>query len=519
MNVTGGVSVHPLSDPSHTTAAMGIPSGGVIAMIVITCMISGITSGMTGFGAAILIQTCFRVAVFLFKVDLGTPEELSSLILSLVSITVIALNIAGGITALRTRPRKFRADLVGYLAPGTNGMMFLGNYVAVTLKQDFLTRFLGLVLILASVWQFSSINILTFLRRLRSGELTKDEGSSQPAQTNDASAADHRELAKDTDKLTGAGFVSSSSHKAIPSDHGPQGEGVAYPISSTDSTVELPDEGSASSHDRRVVAGAMSHQPLEDIELDVLDQPKHSPVSASSSTSHSSTTPLAVESASPSENTEEDKVIEIRANGCCRRFVALCKRVIQHIKANRRDAILGFTIGALSGFLGGAFGIAGPPVMIYFTMLGIEGAAIRDTYLVTCFVSNPFTIATRIAFGVFRLSNWFIYLLSTVVVVVGLRIGYYLHHRINTESILVILQVLIVCASIPLMEPHVYAGGFGPFACVVYAVVLLYFGIVLIWKHRKLSEFRKHQATSVAGPQPNAEPYNDTDPAQQSDKL
>jgi len=49
--------------------------------------------------------------------------------------------------------------------------------------------------------------------------------------------------------------------------------------------------------------------------------------------------------------------------------------------------------------------------------------------------------------------------------------------------------------------------------------VLLYFGIVLIWKHRKLSEFRKHQATSVAGPQPNAEPYNDTDPAQQSDKL
>ncbi len=114
---------------------------------------------------------------------------------------------------------------------------------------------------------------------------------------------------------------------------------------------------------------------------------------------------------------------------------------------------LPFNIGVAAGFLGGAFGINGPAVLIYLTALGMDGTALRDTCSLVFFMNLPCTIAARFLYSTFAVDEVLMYLLAVPTVLAGLWLGWGLHPHCDTRSILTFLQFIIALSSVPLTNP------------------------------------------------------------------
>lgn len=309
--------------------------------------------------------------------------------------------------------------------------MFAGTLAAVALKQDVLSKSLGCVLIFVAIWQFTSMNVITFKRERKAKQDALAAGLSSPLGTASGSAQ------------TSPTSISSSDGMVRD-----QHDSNANPVNGINDTVN----GSMN--------GTVAHGDDDDLRIMAGDR--------------------------ENENGEGDINREGETDSSCcswSRFTTALSDCCTHISENKGAAAGGFFVGCLSGFTSGAFGVGGPPVMIYFTLLALEGTIIRDTYMMVCFLSLPFLIGARFYFEIFRSEDWFVYLVSAGVVNVGLKLGYMLHPYVNTTIILIILQVFVILSSIPLTKPLDDDGGFGIFILFVYAAVCIYTLVVILWRY------------------------------------
>jgi uncharacterized membrane protein YfcA len=125
--------------------------------------------------------------------------------------------------------------------------------------------------------------------------------------------------------------------------------------------------------------------------------------------------------------------------------------------------------GCFGGFLGGAIGSAGPPIMIFFAWSGLSAAEIRSTYIITQDLMFPSNFLSKIVLHIFETQYWPLYTFVPVLSAVGTHYGHKIHQSINTEAVLSILQVLILLSTVELTEP-----GFStPYSRVMLLIYLL----------------------------------------------
>ncbi len=403
------------------------------------------STGVTGFGSSIIIQAVWRLSQNLFGLDLGEEKESARTVLALTTITGFGQAVIGGIAAYRAK--HYRRDIIAYLYPGSILVTFVGNFAAVTLQQDVLTKTLGCTLIMVAIWQFTNQNILAKRRELASLRVQEMGVAQKPnQQTATLSSA---EGGLDVE----AGDADSKDNQTIQN-------GSINGYSSNDADL-FSDSANASA---------------ENETLGVAD------FGDSDGTVNSSSSRSAVHGDSAAGG----------AGGAHNEYGARPEFlwaspstwwpvIVDRVKNDKKVAIGGLIAGCLSGFTAGAFGIGGPPVMIYFALLELEGTIIRDTYMLVCTLSLPFLVGARLYFGVFQLGDWFLYLISTIMVLLGLKLGYIIHPKVNTAVILVFLQGFVLLSSIPLTKP-LEGGGFGYFIFIVYIACFAFILIAVCWR-------------------------------------
>ncbi|CAF0944868.1 unnamed protein product [Didymodactylos carnosus] len=153
----------------------------------------------------------------------------------------------------------------------------------------------------------------------------------------------------------------------------------------------------------------------------------------------------------------------------------------------------GILVGCCGGVLSGAFGTGGPPVMIYFTYIGSSGTQIRNTYTIMTLLLYPNTFLSNFFFDIYKTAYWPFYVFCPLTGVIGYIIGNYYHTRIQTSTIVIILQLLILLSSIPLTNPGI-SNSYSIVMLVIYIIILL-IGLSLLsvlllkrWKAKQVEQ-------------------------------
>jgi uncharacterized membrane protein YfcA len=167
---------------------------------------------------------------------------------------------------------------------------------------------------------------------------------------------------------------------------------------------------------------------------------------------------------------------------------ALVSSCIAHVRAHPVDAALGLLTGSAAGFLGGAFGINGPPIVMFVTYMKLDGTAVRDTCSLIFLLNLPFLIAARLVYNIFRAEEWLVYLLAVPVLVGSLKLGNWLHYVLPSRAIFLGLQVLILLSSIPMTKPG--SGPFGVIAAIVYGLIGVGVAAFVVWRVRRNKRIR-----------------------------
>jgi uncharacterized membrane protein YfcA len=93
----------------------------------------------------------------------------------------------------------------------------------------------------------------------------------------------------------------------------------------------------------------------------------------------------------------------------------------------------GYMFGALSGLFGGAFNINGPPVLIYFYIMGWDKFKLKASITGFFIFSSITIVAMHIATGVTTQKVFFNFIYILPVVIAGMIIGYNLFHKVSTK--------------------------------------------------------------------------------------
>jgi uncharacterized membrane protein YfcA len=111
----------------------------------------------------------------------------------------------------------------------------------------------------------------------------------------------------------------------------------------------------------------------------------------------------------------------------------------------------GYLAGAVSGFMGGAFGTSGPPILIYLENQVETRYALRATLLAYFFVVDGVRLATYFAVGVVR---WQALLIGTLAIPAGIAGGYlgtHVHGKMNERTFRVVIAVMLLVTGLLLV--------------------------------------------------------------------
>ena len=108
-------------------------------------------------------------------------------------------------------------------------------------------------------------------------------------------------------------------------------------------------------------------------------------------------------------------------------------------------------VGSASGFLKGAFGTSGPPWMLFYAALGFNKQQVRSTFSLQNVLSLPISITTAIALGIWRTDRIANLLASPVMAAIGLFVGNKMHEKIDSATVLTMLNVFVLAGSVPLL--------------------------------------------------------------------
>ncbi len=103
------------------------------------------------------------------------------------------------------------------------------------------------------------------------------------------------------------------------------------------------------------------------------------------------------------------------------------------IKQRQINSNWGYLCGVLSGLLGGAFNINGPPVLIYFYIMGWDKFKLKASITGFFIFSSITIVIMHIVTGVTTQKIFFTFLYIIPVVVIGMVIGHSLFHKVSTK--------------------------------------------------------------------------------------
>ncbi len=130
------------------------PTGGLLAVVLLTPFAAGFATGLSGAGAAIILQILWRVSESVISVDLGDEYTSARRVLALTTVIAIASYPYIIYKLVKEKQKHYRLDYALYLFPGMNIAVWLGNYAAKEFKQDILTLVLGFFLLSVAIWQW-----------------------------------------------------------------------------------------------------------------------------------------------------------------------------------------------------------------------------------------------------------------------------------------------------------------------------------------------------------------------------
>ncbi|MCK5684232.1 sulfite exporter TauE/SafE family protein [bacterium] len=131
-----------------------------------------------------------------------------------------------------------------------------------------------------------------------------------------------------------------------------------------------------------------------------------------------------------------------------------CMASFYRSKSNNKKKIPGlpsFIIGLFSGLLGGLFGMAGPPLIIYFQFLNMNKTEFRNSLLSIFLVMSIMrvTIYSWESLITFNTFIWMLYILPFSIT--GLIIGNKLHKKIEEDLFKKLVTALLLILSISLI--------------------------------------------------------------------
>lgn len=114
----------------------------------------------------------------------------------------------------------------------------------------------------------------------------------------------------------------------------------------------------------------------------------------------------------------------------------------------------GFVAASLGGFLRGLYGVGGPPLFVWIAIARLDKSAIRGLSNGINFISTPL-LASFLFFGqgALKKSYWVVYLVVVVTTALGLVAGNRLYSHVDSVSLLRIIIMLLILASIVMFSP------------------------------------------------------------------
>jgi uncharacterized membrane protein YfcA len=100
--------------------------------------------------------------------------------------------------------------------------------------------------------------------------------------------------------------------------------------------------------------------------------------------------------------------------------------------------------GGISGLLTTSIGMPGPPLLLYFTGVGVEKAILRSTTLGFYVFIYSGSLAMQIFFDGTNKNIWTSSLLSIPIVLLGIFLGQHLFERINQKMFRIITYIILL---------------------------------------------------------------------------
>ena len=110
----------------------------------------------------------------------------------------------------------------------------------------------------------------------------------------------------------------------------------------------------------------------------------------------------------------------------------------------------------LSGILGGAYNVNGPPVVIYATMRKWEAKKLRAMLQAIFLPLNITIIIGHTIAGNFNSASLGMLAYGVIPIVAGMGLGSLLNNRINGEKFIKVIYVLLIAIGIYLIARHIF---------------------------------------------------------------
>jgi uncharacterized membrane protein YfcA len=118
--------------------------------------------------------------------------------------------------------------------------------------------------------------------------------------------------------------------------------------------------------------------------------------------------------------------------------------------------------------------------MVYFTAIGATGQQIRSTWALVSDIVFPSSFLANLVIGIYRTEFWPLYVSCPAIAIIGTQLGSHYHKRIDTETVVLILQALILLSTVPLTDPG-FSDVFSIIMVLIYIVIVTAIGAAVLY--------------------------------------
>lgn len=165
---------------------------------------------------------------------------------------------------------------------------------------------------------------------------------------------------------------------------------------------------------------------------------------------------------------------------CLVRRADVARTVIEpHSRLSGRVRVGAVVAGAAAGLARGMLGIGGPPLMVFYALIDASKGVVRGTTNAVGIAALPF-LAVYLLYveHAWDTDHAFEYIAAAGGATVGLLVGNYIHHRVQTRHVMQLILLLLLSASLSMMRL--------PRPMTLAVATLLLVSYALYWPARRL---------------------------------